>query len=74
MKYLETGSNTDITAQITGAGWTTTALAIGASVGLWVQVTPDVATATGTIFPLQLTAVSAKNAQKRDVVKAVTTK
>jgi hypothetical protein len=74
VKFLEMGSNADITAQVTGTGWTTTTLAVGATAGLWVHVTPETTTVNGDIFPLQLTALSVRSAQNRDVVRVTTTK
>ena len=74
VKYLDMDTGADITAAITGKGWSTVALAPGAIKGFWVQVTPGKQVASGATLTLTVTAVSTHAATKVDVVKAVTTR
>jgi len=74
VKYLDMDTGADITAAITGAGWSTVALAPGAIKGFWVQVTPATSVASGATKTLTVTATSLNAPTKQDVVKAVTTR
>jgi len=68
-------SGTNITTLITGTnGWTISKLAPGAIQLLYTQITPGNTVAAGTFAPVTLTAVSAGNPVKKDVVKAITTR
>ena len=71
--YRTISANIDVTAAVTHGGWSTGALAPGATVGLWVRVTPDPHLPTGTIFALPFTAVPAGSSVKLDVTRATTT-
>ena len=66
------GTNADITTKVTGPGLSAVALAPGGTITLHAQVTPQ---STATLpFTLNLLALSANDATKGDVVKAVTTR
>jgi len=64
----------DITAAITGAGYTTVALAPGVAGGFTLKVTPSSVAVSGKAYALLITGVSVKDKKKKDAVKAVTTK
>ena len=73
VKYYELPSNADITSEVTGSGWTTGTLAPGAYKGLYANVTPSAAVPAGSVNTLLVSATSAGDTTKIDVVKAVTT-
>lgn len=73
VQYLQMSTGTDLTAAMTGAGWSTGALAPGALSGFYVKVTPSIAAAANEVCTLTITAVSAADASKKDVAKLVTT-
>jgi len=66
-------AGSDITAQITGGGWTVANLAPGAAREFRVVVTPGKALVPGATGTLQVTATSTSAATRRDTVAAVTT-
>ena len=72
--YYDTLTTEDITASMTGAGWLTVMLAPGETRGFYVQVQPGAKAKLGTPFTVKITAVTASDATKTDVVKAVTTR
>ena len=61
----------EITAQITGAGWSSGTLEPGAVRGFWATVTPNSAVLTGNTFPIAVQAVSTRDSAKKDRVNAV---
>ncbi len=69
--YDALAGGTDITAQVTGAGWSTGALASAASTEIRVEVTPDGTVAAGSSKDVLVTSTSAGDASQ-DVVKATT--
>jgi len=73
VRYFNGATNTEITAQITGAGLGTIPLIPGAALTLWAQVTPRFVT-TIPPYTLRLNAVSTTDKTQQDVVKAVTTR
>ena len=73
VKYYELPSNTDITSQVTGSGWTTGTIAPGVYRGLYANVTPDASVPAGSVKTLQVMAGSVSDSTKIDAVKAVTT-
>lgn len=66
-------ANTNITAQVTGTGWSTGALAAGAVQYFSMRITPAVSALPGVTCNILLTAKSGIDATKLDAVKAVTT-
>ena len=73
VQYFDIATNTDITAQVTGAGFPTGTLAPGTFRGLYVYVTPNGTVPAGGIKTLLITAASVNDPTSVDVVKAVTT-
>jgi len=74
VRYLSLPAGTDMTSVITGTGWTTLALAPGATADFWIQVTPGPQVAVGKSFTLTITAAAPSDLTKKDVIKAVTTR
>lgn len=72
VQYLDDGS-TDRTSAVTGAGYTISSLAAGATKVWTVNVTPSASTTGGTSYNVFVTAESVKDGTKTDQVKAVTT-
>ncbi|MHB1458706.1 MAG: M6 family metalloprotease domain-containing protein [Armatimonadota bacterium] len=72
VKYFDLSTNADVTSQVTGSGWTSGALAIGASKGIYVNVKPDATVAVGSTKALLMTAASETDSNAIDVVKATT--
>ena len=69
-----TGPGGDITAALSGAGYTTAVLAPGASETIYLTVTPDSTVASGTIATIDVTSwLSLSDTVIRDVVRARTT-
>ncbi|MGD9495441.1 MAG: S8 family serine peptidase [Armatimonadota bacterium] len=64
----------DITAQVTGAGWSTGALAAGAARELRLEVTPGTTVADNEEFVQLVTATSARDPARVDAVGAATEK
>ncbi|MHB1001081.1 MAG: DUF7948 domain-containing protein [Armatimonadota bacterium] len=73
VKYCDLNTNADVTAQVTGSGWSTGTLAPGATNGVYAFVTPTKTVASGSVNTLTITATSQGDATKTDVGKAVTT-
>ena len=71
--YYETGTNTNITALVTGNGWFTGARTPGLSKGLYVKIMPTAAVTAGIQKTITLTAISLGNPSYLDVVRAVAT-
>jgi len=71
--YFDLTTGAVITLAITGTGWSSGPLAPGAKKGFFAQVTPGANVPSGALNTLKVTAVSVKDATKKDVVKAVTT-
>ena len=71
VKYLN-DAGTDITAQVTGSGWTIPTLSKGGMKFFRVLVTPGAGVAAGTSKTIGLYASSTGDAARRDVVKAIT--
>jgi len=75
VQVVDRGTGKDITATITGSkGIATAALVPGALALYTLNVTPSTTPASGTSYPLLITAVSKYDTTKKDAVKAVTTK
>ncbi|MHB1458655.1 MAG: M6 family metalloprotease domain-containing protein, partial [Armatimonadota bacterium] len=72
VKYYDLATGADVTAQVTGIGWSSGTLAPGASKGIFVNVKPDVTVSSGSVNVLFITGVSEFDDSKTDVVKAVT--
>jgi len=66
VKYYDTSSGTDITDDVTGAGWTTPAVSSGASRAMQVKVTPQASAAEGEVLALLVTATSVHDGAKQD--------
>jgi len=64
----------DITALMTGVGYTTGVLAPDVAEGFTLTVTPTIAVTAGTAYPLLITGMSINDKTKLDAVKAVTTR
>lgn len=62
----------DITADVTGAGWSDNLIGPGGSVELVVEVTPDEAVPGGATKTVQVTATAVADAGKADTVKLTT--
>ena len=73
MATFRDAKNTDITAQVTGSGWNTGALAAGEFRTLTVQVIPGRMAVSGSLATVQVTAASVSNPDWRDVAKTITT-
>ena len=73
VRYTLITTGTDITSQVTGAGWTTPVLGPGVTTGICVQLTPSVNLATGASKTLLVTGASLDNPVKRDTVLIKTT-
>ena len=69
VKYVDILTNTDITAQMTGAGWPVGPLAVGETKGYRVEVTPAVNIPGGNVLPLYIIAASVGDPTKKDVVQ-----
>jgi len=67
-----TGGN-DLTAKITGTGWSTVLLAPGVYKDIWLRMTPASTLTTGGTVTITLTAKSTGDPTHMDVVKTVTT-
>ncbi len=65
---------TDITAAVTGAGWTTPSIAPGSSIDLRVEMSPDGSAPNGVAEDVLVTATSDSYAMPPDAVKASTTR
>lgn len=75
VRYFDASTaGNDITAQITGNGWSTGLMAGGSMKALRVEVTPDATVAESTAKDLQIRAVSASDSTAVDVVQASTEK
>ena len=72
--YVNYATNGSITAAVTGAGWTTGAIAPGQNVVVVIRVVPSSAAPAGTSKEVWLQATSKQNAARLDVVKVVTTR
>jgi len=73
VKYVDLGTGTDITASVTGTGWTTPLTAAGGSLGIRVEVTPGLSAAGNAEFSVLVTATSAADPGKSDTVKGTST-
>jgi uncharacterized membrane protein len=71
--YDAVSGGNDITAEVTGAGWTSGSLAPGASLEFRVEVTPGPTVRGGVVKHVFVTATSVGNPTRQDVVKASTT-
>jgi outer membrane protein assembly factor BamB len=71
--YDALSGGTDITDQVTGAGWSVNDLAARASVEFRVEVTPDATVAGDAVKDVLVTATSVGDPTKKDLVKASTT-
>ncbi len=72
VQYFNAATGAEITAQVTGTGYSTGALAPAAYAWLSVKVTPSSAVAAGASLALTVTATSTKEAAKQDVVGMTT--
>lgn len=74
VKYLTStaGVTSDITTQVTGAGWSPAALPRGGTVALWVSVNPSPAASSSQSNVILLTATSQADGKKKDAVKLIT--
>ena len=70
--YYEMGTNSDITSQVTGAGYSTGMLPPNGSKGFYGKVKPLTGAAAGATKDLLITAVSATDNTKKDIAKAST--
>ncbi|MHB0998294.1 MAG: hypothetical protein ACYC27_03530 [Armatimonadota bacterium] len=73
VKYCDITTNADVTAQVTGSGWSSGSLAPGALNGVYVLITPNSTIAAGSSKTLVITAISQSDTSNKDVGKAVTT-
>ncbi|MHB1001082.1 MAG: DUF7948 domain-containing protein [Armatimonadota bacterium] len=73
VRYCDLTTNADVTAQVTGDGWSSGVLAPGATNGVYVFVTPTKTVTAGSENTLTITATSQGDTAKTDVGKAVTT-
>ena len=73
IRYYESNTGTEVTSQVTGAGWSSGTLAPGATKGIFVNVKSDSTLSLGSTNTLLITAASDSDNTKIDVVKAVTT-
>jgi len=73
VQYLDYATGMDVTAAVTGAGWSTPALSRSAGRRLRVLVTPGPSVLEGETRSLLVTSTSAVDATKKDAVKAITT-
>jgi len=73
VRYVNAATGADITAQVTGAGYSTGILVPGAYAWLSAQVTPGSSVPAGMACTVTLTATSTQDTGKQDVVKALTT-
>lgn len=67
--YFDMLTNSDITAQITGVGWSVGPLAAGAQIGYRIEVKPSSALGGGESIELIITTTSLNDPTKKDVVK-----
>ena len=72
MPFFDTASGNDITAAITGNGWSVGPLAPDAQQNFYVQLLPSTTLTTGAVDTLTVTAVSVNDATRLDVVEAIT--
>jgi hypothetical protein len=73
VNFYEVSSGNDITADITGAGWTTPISIAGGSLELRLEVRPKLSIPNGNVLEQVITATSISDASKSDAVKAATT-
>jgi len=73
LKYIDYSTGAEITAAVTGAGWTTPSLAAGGYRAVRVEVTPLSRAAGNSVCDVLLKGTSSGDSNKRDVVKASTT-
>ena len=74
VQFVTLGTNIDVTADVTGAGWSTGALAVGAlDQGLYVKVTPAATLTPGVTLTQVITATSTTSPVNKDVGRLVTT-
>lgn len=73
VRYFAAGLG-EITADVTGAGWVSGALARGAAIGLWFIVSPTSGVASDASLDTLLTAASTHNGAAVDAGKGVTTR
>jgi hypothetical protein len=71
--YDAAAAGTDITANVTGAGWLTAVLASGTTKIVRVEVTPDTTIANGATNTLSMVATSGGDTSKKDTVVAAST-
>ncbi len=71
--YDAATGGTNITSSVTGAGWATGSLAVGATREIRVEVTPTVSAPVGSTYDVLVTSRSGSDNTKRDAVKASTT-
>ena len=72
VKYYDFTTSTDVTSQVTGAGWVSSILAPGTMGGVFVNIKPDSTVPIGSSITLTMTGTSMSDNTKIDVVKAVT--
>jgi hypothetical protein len=73
VKYLNEATEADITAAVTGAGWSTGALAPGSHQYILIEVSAAIATPTGEVFTTSFTATSVGDPGKDDMAMGITT-
>ncbi|MHB9024070.1 MAG: S8 family peptidase [Armatimonadota bacterium] len=71
--YNATSGGAEITSQVTGAGWSTGAMAAGATLQFRAEVVPASTVAGGSSYTIAGTAKSAGDATRTDTVRGVTT-
>jgi len=71
--YYDLATGMALTTAITGTGWKTGPLAVGAKLGFYVQILPGIGLTPGAVNTLAITAVSVNDTTKKDAVKGVTT-
>ncbi|MHB1458149.1 MAG: hypothetical protein ACYC0V_14665, partial [Armatimonadota bacterium] len=72
VKYYDLSTGVEITAQVTGSGWTSGTLVPGAIKGIYVNVKPDASVSVGSVNTLLIQAMSESDNTMVDVVKAIT--
>lgn len=72
VKYYDTTTNTEITSQVTGAGWVTGIIAPKASAGVYANIRFNSTVSLGSTITLFITGRSESDTTETDTVKAVT--
>ncbi|MCK4908857.1 MAG: hypothetical protein KAS70_03060, partial [Planctomycetes bacterium] len=71
--YDALSGGTEITSQLTGAGWSTGVLGLGGAKEIRVEITPGIGAAAGIAKDIYINSTSNADNNKRDTVKATTT-